>query len=302
MLNFNNVEAFLAIADMQSVSRAAEHLYLSQSTVSYRLKLLESELGCELIDRAQGQRNSVLTAKGEAFLPLARRWVALTHDMETFKKTSFFQQITVGSVDSLNQSLFFKLYNQILEKRVPIHMSLQTYGDEPLYAKMAAGSIDIAFAVENIRNKNILATPLFKERMLLLCRKGLLPEGPIHPQQLRAQDELAIVSRSLREIRLWHDRWWNPEIPPLAEINAPSLAGRFLCENDCWTVAPISTAQFLSEDPAIDVHELLDTPPKRICYKLESRYPRADHTEAIALFNRCLDEFLASIEWLQKEE
>ena len=66
-MDSNNIDAFLAIVDEQSVSRAAERMYLSQSTVSHRLKRLEAYVNCELIDRAQGQRDSILTAQGEAF-------------------------------------------------------------------------------------------------------------------------------------------------------------------------------------------------------------------------------------------
>ena len=119
-MNLNNIECFLAIADLQSISRAAEKLYLSQSTVSHRLKLLERELDCELIDRAQGQRSSLLTPKGEAFLPLARRWLTLNQDTQTFKKTSLFPSITVGCVDSLSVFFFDELYSRILERLVPI--------------------------------------------------------------------------------------------------------------------------------------------------------------------------------------
>lgn len=45
-MNQSYFEVFLAVVECKSVSRAAEKLFLSQSTVSHRLKMLENEIGC----------------------------------------------------------------------------------------------------------------------------------------------------------------------------------------------------------------------------------------------------------------
>ena len=54
-MDLANIEVFLAIARTRSISKAAKTLFVSQSTVSYRLKLLEEELDCKLIERGRGQ-------------------------------------------------------------------------------------------------------------------------------------------------------------------------------------------------------------------------------------------------------
>ena len=48
------VESFLEVVRLQSVSAAAQALYVSQSTVSHRLQVLESELGVKLFFRQRG--------------------------------------------------------------------------------------------------------------------------------------------------------------------------------------------------------------------------------------------------------
>ncbi|MBZ9685655.1 LysR family transcriptional regulator [Clostridium estertheticum] len=60
-MNFISVEAFLSIVETKSLSKAAEKLYLSQSTISHRLKILEQELNTELVLRNRGQRVITLT-------------------------------------------------------------------------------------------------------------------------------------------------------------------------------------------------------------------------------------------------
>jgi DNA-binding transcriptional LysR family regulator len=65
------LEAFLAVAEQRSVSRAAKVLYLTQPALSARLRNLERDLGTDLFDRTpKGVR---LTEAGTAFRPYAQR-------------------------------------------------------------------------------------------------------------------------------------------------------------------------------------------------------------------------------------
>lgn len=296
-MNLNSIKCFLAIADLQNISRAAEKLYMSQSTVSHRLKLLEEELGCELIDRGQGQRSSLLTPKGEAFLPLARRWMKLNQDTQNFKKVSPFPAITVGCVDSLNMFFFHPLYIRIIDQELPLTLHLKTHSSPELYKRMENGAIDIAFTIEHIRSKNIVTEPLFKEDLLLVCPPGYLPEGPVYPGMLDPSEEL-LIDWGTSEFELWHDHWWSPSITPFLEINAPSFAMRFICNRTCWMVVPISVAQYCHKAYGLDIHPLTDPPPQRICYKLTPRHPHSSHPKAEKIFNSCLDAFLAEVSWI----
>ena len=67
----NQITAFIETARRQSVSRAAEALFISQPALTARLKGLESDLGAELFVR--GPRGMRLTDAGNAFLPYAVR-------------------------------------------------------------------------------------------------------------------------------------------------------------------------------------------------------------------------------------
>ncbi len=69
------LRSFVAVADCQNFTRAAERLHLTQSTVSQQVRRLEEGLGCQLLDR--DQRRVVATAEGERLLAYARRILAL---------------------------------------------------------------------------------------------------------------------------------------------------------------------------------------------------------------------------------
>ncbi|MEH7178903.1 LysR family transcriptional regulator [Neobacillus vireti] len=78
------------MVDSQSITKAAEMLYLSHSTISHRLKSLEKELETTLIIRGNGQRTIYLTPKGEEFVQIARKWAALWRDTQQFKTDQVF--------------------------------------------------------------------------------------------------------------------------------------------------------------------------------------------------------------------
>lgn len=65
-MEINQLEQFVAIANSSSMHEAASKLYLSQSTLSYNLKKLESELGCPLFVRSRNKM--MLTKYGEILL------------------------------------------------------------------------------------------------------------------------------------------------------------------------------------------------------------------------------------------
>jgi LysR family glycine cleavage system transcriptional activator len=65
--SLNNLRAFEAAARLQSVTRAAQELSVTQSAVSHQIKALEEWLGVALV-RREG-RQLALTAHGTAYLP-----------------------------------------------------------------------------------------------------------------------------------------------------------------------------------------------------------------------------------------
>ena len=53
---------FLMVAREENITRAAEHLHITQPTLSRQLQQLEEELGCKLFDRSS--HNIMLTEDG----------------------------------------------------------------------------------------------------------------------------------------------------------------------------------------------------------------------------------------------
>ena len=69
-MDLRQIECVLAVSELGSFTRAAESLYVTQSSLSYTVGRIERELGVQLF--ARSGRRVVLTPAGEAFLPHAR--------------------------------------------------------------------------------------------------------------------------------------------------------------------------------------------------------------------------------------
>ena len=70
-MDFATLQAFVAVAEQRSFSRASRQLFVTQPAVSKRIAALEAELGNPLFDRI-GHRIQ-LTEAGKALLPRARQ-------------------------------------------------------------------------------------------------------------------------------------------------------------------------------------------------------------------------------------
>ena len=70
-MNIDHLEAFMYVVHLKSIHKAANALFLSQPTVTARIKTLERELSTELFTR-EG-RGLILTEQGRAFIPFAEQ-------------------------------------------------------------------------------------------------------------------------------------------------------------------------------------------------------------------------------------
>ncbi|MGB3683702.1 MAG: LysR family transcriptional regulator [Rubrobacteraceae bacterium] len=75
---FRQVECFLAVTRTGNLSRAAEEMFLTQPTLTARLKAVEEELGDQLFVRTS--RGMRLTEAGREFVPYAERVVGSFHE------------------------------------------------------------------------------------------------------------------------------------------------------------------------------------------------------------------------------
>ena len=79
-MNFNDLRAFVAVAERASFSAAAQQLFITQPAVSKRIASLENDFGVQLFDRV-GKR-VYLTQAGKLLVPQAQQMLAMLSDTE----------------------------------------------------------------------------------------------------------------------------------------------------------------------------------------------------------------------------
>lgn len=79
-MNIRRLQYFIAVVEHGTVTAAAEVLHIAQPALSRQLKTLERELRIELFQSA-GNR-LVLTNSGRAFVPMARKLLAESRDLD----------------------------------------------------------------------------------------------------------------------------------------------------------------------------------------------------------------------------
>lgn len=93
-MEFDDVRAFVSVADTGSVSLAARDLHVTQSAVTRRLQRLETSLGAVMLDRRT--RPITLTAAGQAALERCRR---LLNDVREVRAATGNRRFRQGSFE-----------------------------------------------------------------------------------------------------------------------------------------------------------------------------------------------------------
>ena len=94
-MDFKQLRSFVAVARLQSFTRAAEELYISQPTISTHIHQLEDELNVRLILRTT--KKIELTTKGEEFYNYANSVLKMTNSLLKRWETENLRIIQIGS-------------------------------------------------------------------------------------------------------------------------------------------------------------------------------------------------------------
>ncbi|WP_346354122.1 LysR family transcriptional regulator [Azotosporobacter soli] len=298
-MNLDDMKAFLAIAAHRSLTKAAESLHVSQSSVSHRLKNLEQELELLLVERGKGVKSIVLTPAGEEFTLVAERWMQLALETQSLKAKNRLS-LAIGAVDSVNTYLLPGLYQQIICRQPDLRLHIHTQNSAALYPLLEERTIDVAFVLQERIMKNIEVTPLFAEPMVVirLAAAEHAAEPLIDPRQLKARDEL--YHEWFPAYSIWHDKWWDPFQASHIQVSNGPMVLPLLQTPQQWAIVPLSIAQSKAATQEYVIQYLSEPPPERICYKLTHKFAKSRTKEVLALLDELLAELVKQFTYLRK--
>lgn len=270
-MNFPDIEAFLAIIENGSISKAAELLHLSQSSVSYRLKTLESELGFKLIERNQGVQGISLTSFGESYLNIAEKLVRLKKETELIKQKGAKLNLRIGAADSISLYIMPALYKFLMKEFRDVRVNIITQHTLETYESVKKKEIDIGFVKREFSMPNVSVQKIIDEKMILVRKKHSDNNEyeEIMPEQLDSQNEIFMDWGYSYQI--WHDYWWKPN-DYLIRVDTASLIFQLLEDERTWAIVPRSVYKKMNSEGKYIEQKLKSAPPNRTCFMLTHKF------------------------------
>ncbi|MEU1042616.1 LysR family transcriptional regulator [Streptomyces sp. NPDC005551] len=187
-MELRHLQHFVAVAEDQHFTRAAERLLVSQSGLSASIRALERELQAPLFVRTT--RRVTLTEAGRALLGEAERILAqvrAAHDAVAAVQGVLRGTLSLGTEQCVAGVGVARLLAAFRRQHPDVEIRLRQAGSGALAEEVAAGRLDLAFAVRTRADTDQLrSVPLTGEPMTVLCHPAhrLATGGPVAPGDL----------------------------------------------------------------------------------------------------------------------
>lgn len=173
-MDLRQLEYFVAVAEEQNFTRAAERVHISQSGVSAQIRQLEHELGAELFDRSA--RTVTLTVAGKAALEHARAALAAAAAVgqAVGDVTDLIRgRLTIGMVIGCTVTPLFDALAAFHQAHPGVEISLLEDNSDQLVDGVRAGTIDLALIGTSAATPDGLnALTIISERLVATVPAG----------------------------------------------------------------------------------------------------------------------------------
>ncbi len=182
MINFLNLEYFLAASEELNFTKAAKRLYISQQSLSCHISNLEREFGIALFNRTSPL---TLTYAGQILKKRARQMLELRE--ETYQEIADIKDFTKGQLTiGMSHTRGRKILPQILpvyQERFPnIDLHLREGNSIELDSALLHGDVDLVIGMLPFKAENVETIPICEEEILLVVPDSALERT--YPGQL----------------------------------------------------------------------------------------------------------------------
>lgn len=147
-MDIKNLTTFIYVAELRSFTKAADRLGFSQSTVSFQIKQLETELSCQLFERINHTVH--LTEKGREVLEYAHQINRMTRELkDSMKEEASSGYIRLAMADSLCTSLLSRDFLHFRKLYPNISLKIIAAGTEEMFCLMNHNEADAILTLDN---------------------------------------------------------------------------------------------------------------------------------------------------------
>ncbi|MGW4029638.1 LysR family transcriptional regulator [Streptomyces sp. NPDC004838] len=283
-MDIKQLKALITVAEVGSVTRAAEALHLVQPAVTRQIRALEHELGVALFERTrQGMRP---TEAGATMVERARRALnELERARVEVQPTPGVLTgiVTVGLLESATDLLAEPLVSALAKEHPGIELRLFTAYSGHLQQWLDDGDLDLSLLYNLADTPSLNAHPLLRENLWAVApaEEGLRAESPVpfaevaaHPFVMPASGhalrtlvdaaaaraevdlDIAVQTNSLRVqkqlVMAGHGWTILPGVGIAEDVADGSLSAAPLCEPDVWRPIVLGTPRIRRTPPAAE--------------------------------------------------
>jgi LysR family nitrogen assimilation transcriptional regulator len=171
---------FVKVAELGSLTRAAEALHIAQPALSQQIRMLESELGVRLLDR--GPRGVVLTEAGGRMLSEARLLIdSVKGTIDRVKGESDPEgQVVIGVGQSIGAVVAVPLLERVAQALPRVRVQVRELVGGLLSELMRSGAIDFALSLNTATGHGIRSVAIMSEEMCLVGQRRLVEPHLAH--------------------------------------------------------------------------------------------------------------------------
>ena len=160
------------VSKVNSFTRAAERLYVSQPAVTNAIRALEDELGIQLFDRSQKQ--ALLTMEGTIFRKHVEQLMnGISNTLEEINSLKNLSSgvLRLGLTPLGGIPACVLLIKNFIESYPNINVSIYESNTETLQKLLIEDKLDIAIVFSGCENNSITYIELAKQELTLCCNK-----------------------------------------------------------------------------------------------------------------------------------
>lgn len=189
-MDIKHLQYFIEVTNFNSFSKAADHLFITQPTISKMIKNLETELGVELFDRSR--KKIVLTDAGRILLEQAKLVDQAFHNLETeldnllaLKKG----HIRIGLPPVFDAHFFLKITGDFHKLYPFITFQFLEDGSKKIEEDVENNDLDIGVIVLPTKNEVFDHFSFMEEDLMLVLPRShrLANKTEIHLSELAAE-------------------------------------------------------------------------------------------------------------------
>lgn len=254
MMEIRHLRYFVAVAEEQNFTRAAERLYIAQPPLSRQIQQLEDELGVVLFERSS--RPLQLTEAGKFLYTHAKRLLAKSAEIKTMTQRvgKIERSLSIGFVATTLYGLLPRIIRQFREQHQHVELTLHEMTTSEQIEALKAGKIDVGFGRLRVEDPSIRRILLREESLMValpsshaLAKKGQkltlrdLIEQPllVFPKQPRPSFADQILA-------LFYDRGLTPN--KVIEVRELQIAIGLVAAGEGLTIVPSSMHAFIRQD------------------------------------------------------